>query len=747
MEVGSTADGLAKVAGKPFFQSADGGFQVLPIIMSDSQMMYAAEFRPALNAAPGTEVKITGTYAEYKGRPTIKVTSAEIIIPSDIDGILHWAHKKVKGLGTKSLAKMARAIGPGLAQAMGDPLRLHKQGHLRLSHAEQLALAWMNDIGQNKLYVFLRSYGIRPSCIKNIIAVYGPNCETSIKEDPWQLSCLVGISFETCDKIAQTLKLPMDHPSRITRGIVAAFDDASQREGHTGLPIVALSDRTKRLLNLPEALINAGIDQAVDEGLLYHCPVTDLWGAPDTIDTEYSLAREIARLKQAPGLCTQTEAESAIAAAELDLGITLDRESGQFLAAVRALSEGFSVITGGPGTGKSTIQGVVVNAAKSLRNMSKEKDVCIGAPTGRAAKRLSETTSSQALTIHQMLEFSALEGAFTFKRNKNQPLTARLIIVDEASMLDTYLANSLLEAIKSGSSLVLVGDVDQLPSVGPGQVLRDIIASNVAPVTRLTRVRRTSQGSEIPLAASRINAGLHPVPTPGETLQGVHLVEPTSSEDIPRLLTRIMSDRIKNLNVDPKKDVQVIAAMRKGACGVEALNEVLRQILNPSPVATFSSGGRTFGVDDRIMQTKNDHQRGLSNGDIGEVVSIKKTGDEVEMLVDFGNSLVVNFNHSNSDHLVHARVTTVHKSQGSEFPVVIVIAPHEHARMLDRNLLYTAMTRARKTCILIGERSVIEAAASRSIASKRITGLQAYLTHFLGHSQVQVPSFLQIEAA
>jgi len=187
--------------------------------------------------------------------------------------------------------------------------------------------------------------------------------------------------------------------------------------------------------------------------------------------------------------------------------------------------------------------------------------------------------------------------------------------------------------------------------------------------------------------------------------------------------------------------------MRKGACGVEALNEVLRQILNPSPVATFSSGGRIFGVDDRIMQTKNDHQRGLSNGDIGEVVSIKNTGDEVEMLVDFGNRLVVNFNHSNSDHLVHARVTTVHKSQGSEFPVVIVIAPHEHARMLDRNLLYTAMTRARKTCILIGERSVIEAAASRSIASKRITGLQAYLSHFLGHSQVQVPSFLQIEAA
>jgi len=745
MAVGSAAEGLAKVAGKPFFQSQDGGFQVLPIIMSDSQMMYAAEFRPALNVAPGTEIKISGTYAEYKGRPTIKVTSAEIVVPSDIEGILHWAHKKVKGLGAKSLAKMARAIGPGLAQAMGDPLRLHKQGHLRLSHAEQLASAWMNDIGENRLYVFLRSYGIRPSRIKDIIAVYGPNCEASIKEDPWQLSCIVGISFETCDKMAQTLELPTDHPSRIVRGIAAAFDDASQREGHTGLPMGILAERAKRLLNLPDALVNAGMEQAVEQRLLSHCPVTDLWGAPDTIDTEYSLAREIARLKQAPGLCTQTEAESAIAAAELDLGITLDRESGQFLAAIRALSEGFSVITGGPGTGKSTIQGVVVNAAKSLRNMSKDKDICIGAPTGRAAKRLTETTSSQARTIHQMLEFSAQEGGF--KVNKNHPLDARLVIIDEASMLDTYLAESLLQSIKSGSSLVLVGDVDQLPSVGPGQVLRDIIASRVAPVTRLTRVRRTSQGSEIPLAASRVNAGLHPVPTPGQTLQGVHLVEPTSSEDIPRLLTRIMSDRIKNLNVDPKKDVQVIAAMRKGPCGVEALNEVLRQILNPSPSAIFSSGGRIFGVDDRIMQTKNDHQRGLSNGDIGEVVSIKNTNDETEMLVDFGNHLVVNFNHGNSDHLVHARVTTVHKSQGSEFPVVIVVAPHEHARMLDRNLLYTAMTRARKTCIIIGERSVIEAAASRSIASKRITGLQAYLTHFLGHSQVQAPSFLQTEAA
>ena len=745
MEVGSTADGLAKVAGKPFFQSADGGFQVLPIIMSDSQMMYAAEFRPALNVTLGTEIKISGTYAEYKGRPTIKVTSAEIVLPSDIDGILHWAHKKVKGLGAKSLAKMAKAIGPDLAQAMGDPLRLHKQGHLRLSHAEELASAWMKDLGENRVYVFLRSYGIRPARIKDVIAVYGPNCEASIKEDPWQLSCLVGISFETCDKIAQNLKLLPDHPSRIIRGIAAAFDDAAQREGHTGLPLVVLIDRAKRLLNLSDALISEGIERAVEERLLYHCPVTDLWGAPDTIDTEYSLAREIARLKQAPGLCTETEAESAIAAAELDLGITLDRESGQFLAAVRALSEGFSVITGGPGTGKSTIQGVVVNAARSLRNMSKEKDICIGAPTGRAAKRLSETTSSQARTIHQMLEFSAQEGQF--KVNKNNPLDARLIIVDEASMLDTYLAASLLQSIKSGSSLILVGDVDQLPSVGPGQVLRDIIASQVAPVTRLTRVRRTSQGSEIPLAASRVNAGLHPVPTPGQPLQGVHLVEPASSEDIPRLLSRIMSDRIKNLNVDPKKDVQVIVSMRKGPCGVESLNEVLRQILNPLPPASFSSAGRTFGIDDRVMQTKNDHPRGLSNGDIGEVISIQGKGDEAEMLVDFGNGLIANFNQGNSENLVHARVTTVHKSQGSEFPVVIVIAPQEHARMLDRNLLYTAMTRARKTCILIGERAVIEAAASRSIASKRITGLQAYLTHFLGHSQVQAPSFLQTEAA
>lgn len=727
--MGAPVEGVFKVAGKPFYEAPNGGFQIMPLTYGNGGEIFTAEFRPALKVSPGSSLQIRGTWSSYKGRLTLKVGTAEILPPSNIEGVALWAQKRVKGIGKVTIAKLALRFGNLLPQVMEDPDRLHREGGIKRKLAEQLSEAWTQDLVGNRARAFLRSLGLKRQQSEDVITVYGADCEALVQADPWCLSEIVGIGFETCDRIGQVYGLPLNHPLRIKRGIAAAFTEASQREGHTGLSFEDLLSRAARFLSVGETVIREAFDVAVADGHIQICPITGLWGTSEIQDFEYNLAREIARLRTAEGLCDEVAAVDAITAAEQGWDLVLDRESGQFTAAVSALTEGFSVITGGPGTGKSTVQGVITKAARTLRYMSDDNAILLGAPTGRAAKRLAEMTGMPAKTIHQLLEFSPIEGAF--QRDRNNPLPARLIIIDEASMLDTQLAFHLLSAIKSGSSLILVGDVDQLPSVGPGQVLRDIIGSEAAPVTRLTRVRRTSAGSEIPLAATRINTGIHPLGADNEPLQGIHVIEPKSSESIPNLLSRIMGDRIKNLNVDPLRDVQVIAAMRKGPCGVEAMNDLLSKILNPKPSSSAKFGAVQFGVDDRVMNIRNAHALGLSNGDIGEVVRIDQVEGETWVVVDFGNGLVASFNQDNIDNLVHARATTVHKSQGCEFPVVIVVAPEEHSRMLDRNLLYTAVTRARQFCIIIGQRRVIEASVLRASAAKRQTGLRAYLGEVL----------------
>ncbi len=725
-ELGSEVTCVITFSGREIFRSNDGGMQVLGVTVPGRRPGDVARFKPALDVKPNTRIRIEGTWTLFKGRPTLDVRVAEALTPEGAGGISLWLENvSVKGFGEKTRRKLVLRLGRKLEEAIGDAEMLHREGGLKRPMAEELAAAWNSDIVTSRVRALLRGHGLFPHQVKGVIDAFGDGTEAVVQDNPWAMTSVHGIGFDTCDKIAESLGHPKDHPMRLCFGAVAMVAMAVQKS-NTCLSTAELLRRASRFLKLHQETCGEGLNLALTEGLLVLCPETGMIYQPALLDTERGLAREIARLcSGSPGLCSRSEAESAVEAAEWETRITLDRESGQFEAAVVALCSGFSVITGGPGTGKSTVQGVVVKAAASLRNMSREDAIIVGAPTGRAAKRLTETTGRKGLTVHQMLEFSPQAGRFM--KDRNSPMKSRLAIVDEGSMLDTPLALRLFEAVRSDASIVLVGDVDQLPSVGPGQVLKDLIEAGVVPVTRLTRVRRTANGIEIPIGASRINGGQHPVP-PGESLKGIYLIEPRTQSEIPALLARVMGERISNLGVSPQHDVQVLAAVHKGPCGVEALNDIVRGILNPHPASIVSFGNRSFGVGDRVMNIKNDHARGVSNGDIGEVTDASP-GAEATLTVAFPDQ-TAEYNAGVSDDLVHARVTTVHKSQGSEFPVVVVMVPDDHSTV-DRNLLYTAVTRAKVACVIIGTRMAVANAAARVGASTRITGLRIRLQSLL----------------
>ena len=731
---------------------ADGSIEILEVFMPGRPLGDRAKFVPAIRVKGGTRIRITGRWSTYKGGPSIEVQHAEALTPEGAGGIARWMENAgVTGLGKKTRAKLALRLGARLEQAISDADMLHEVGGLRRPIAQALAEKWNGDIGVNRVRALLRGFDLKPRQVKAALEMFQADTEEIVRENPWILTNVTGVGFKTCDKVAVVMGLPRDHPQRLHYGVVSTLTEASLR-GHTCLTPQDLLNKASWLLGLPANICGPGITSGVEAGDIEVCPETGKIYKAAMIRVERELAREIARLCQGMGgLCGEGEAVTAVEAAEWETGITLDRESGQFDAAVRALSSGLSVITGGPGTGKSTVQGVIVRAAQSLKGMSDEGAIETGAPTGRAAKRLTETTGRKAKTIHRMLEFSPMHGRFM--RSRNAALNARLVILDEVSMLDTSLALSLVEAIKGGTSVVLVGDVDQLPSVGPGQVLKDVIDSDVVPVTRLTRVRRNVVGSEIPQAAQRIRAGQHPVPEGvcPKSVSGVHLVEDKNSSEIPEKLTFIMAERITNLMTDPARgipvdrcrDVQILAAMKKGPVGVEALNDIVRAVVNPNPSASVTVGSRSFGVDDRVMNICNDDARGVSNGDIGEVIEAGRDKDkQPRVVVDFGNGLIATYDGELLDDLVHARASTIHKAQGSEFPVVIVVMPEEHVRMLDRQLFYTALSRAKAHCVLIGNRRVIAAAAAANASAVRSTGLRQRLEALLSAITAQIPQMV-----
>ena len=685
----------------------------------------------------GDRFDIKGVFeANPKGKgENLVIHEISKAVPKTMSQVKRWLEAaQIPGVGPKTIEKIGDAIKDNWHSVVQNPEEMSARTGVYLEVCERISQKWMRDPERNELRAKLVGAGLSRRQTAEILVHFGEEAAEILSQNPWACMGVKGIGFANADLVAKAFDFPMDHPIRREVGLYQAMIDMVEATGSTRISQEVLLSRAHKMLKCPLVMVEESLDDILqrEDGAIVLCEHSGLLAARSIMEVERNLARQILRFlaQGKPVTNSISDAISAIEIAERNTGVTLDRESGQFDAALRALTKPLSIITGGPGPGKSTVQSVICKAAEILMeggNYSPDNPMLsLAAPTGRAAKRLSETSGKPATTLHRMLKLIPDENgqAEEFSR---KPL-GRLVLADELSMMGAWLSLKFFSRLKAGSAAVLVGDADQLPSVEYGDVLRDLIKSGIIETTVLTRVRRTANGVEISQAARNIMNGDHPVPE-GQKLVGVHLVD-VPDEKIPRAIETIMGGRVRNLGHDPFTEVQVMAAMKKDFVGVHALNNMIRDTLFPEERLSTDFCDDKYAVGDRVMALKNDAEREISNGMIGTVIRVHPEKQEVD--INFSetedSAHIISFGRHNSSEIMHARAATMHKMQGSECPCVILVLPKNHERMLSRELVYTALTRAKKDCIIIGERKTIAEACARSNASERISGLIYFLS-------------------
>jgi exodeoxyribonuclease V alpha subunit len=613
-----------------------------------------------------------------------------------------------------------------------EPERLREVPDIGPKRSRLIARAWEEQKQVKEIMLFLHSHAVSTNLAIKIYKQYGDHALEVVQSDPYRLAKdIYGVGFKTADGIAQALGLPKDHPSRIEAGLIYALNEMTD-DGNVFAPRETLTHRAVELLAvdgelIPPALENLARDEHVRPEILPFLSEPALERDARTgrqIEEQageygqlaiyltplyYSETGVADRLRSLAGSLPSRLSDVPPAFVALDPDLSKEQQD-----AIRtALSHPVSVLTGGPGTGKTTAIKALITALDTQR-----KRFALASPTGRAAKRLSEATGRSASTIHRLLGFSPQEG---FKFNLKNPLPIDLLVVDEASMLDLVLANQLLKALEPGTHLLLVGDVDQLPSVGAGDVLRDVIASDLAPVTRLNVIFRQAAGSHIITNAHRINQGQMPIFD--KDSQDFFLFPAEAAEEAADWVVEVTCNRIPSkFGLHPRDEIQVLSPMYRGPAGVTNLNERLQSMLNPTSLKKPEKSlfGQTFRVGDKVMQTQNDYDKDVYNGDIGSVVGINPVQHTLTIKFDTRH---VSYDYSEADQLVLAYAVSVHKSQGAEFPAVVTPMVTAHYMMLQRNLLYTAVTRAKQLCVLVGSRRAIAIAVKNDKVAQRYTAL------------------------
>jgi len=579
--------------------------------------------------------------------------------------------------------------------------------------------AWQEQQQIKDIMLFLQSHGVSASLAIKIFKQYGDKSIQIVRHSPYQLARdIFGVGFKTADQLAVKLGLPTDSPDRIQTGLLYALGNLTN-EGHCFATREQLLTETMPLLDLAKVIIAPEIDKLVSQEALIE--EENALYLPPFFHSENGVARKILKIMTEKGdrlaIFRKINWQLAFAAIDSSGGIQLTDQ--QKIAVQTALTEKVSVLTGGPGTGKSTITGSIIRLLKE-RSCS----VLLAAPTGRAAKRLSETTGLEAKTIHRLLEFKPAEESI-FVRDRENPLDADMIIIDETSMVDIILMNHLLNAIETGSHVLFVGDKDQLPSVGAGNVLRDMIESTVIPVVVLDTIFRQAEDSYIIVNAHRINEG--ELPQFPKDASDFFLFAETDATKAADWVVDLVNERIEQkFGYNSLHDIQVLTPMHRGATGVTALNERLQETLNPGnpQKAEVKHGTRVFREGDRVMQIRNDYERQIFNGDLGVIQKIDT--EEHLVIVNFEERLVP-CEILQLEELVHAYAISIHKSQGSEFPVVIIPLLMQHYMMLQRNLIYTAVTRARKLVVMVGDKRAIGMAVRNNKIASRNTKLKERL--------------------
>lgn len=711
------------------FHNPDTGYTVFDFD-AEGRYLTAVGIFPALTE--GEALTLVGDFkTNAKYGEQFEVTEAVFDAPADVAAIEHFlAGGLFSGIGEVKARAIVERFGAGTLDVIEHtPERLAEVKGISKSGAAAIAASYRETVGIRNAVLFLQKYEIPMKLCLKICRAYGDRTVETVRENPYRLvRDIVGVGFLTADRIARQIGIPEDSDFRIYAGIVHVLREEAGKAGHTCLPREELTEPVLRLLGAGDEdriaravkvmMLNGELtaERTAEEGKEYLALSVNS-------RTENAIAARLCRL-QSGAKATATEVSSEIAHFETQNNVKFHPTQTEAIAA--ALSNGVVVVTGGPGTGKTTIIKCMIElfSARNLR-------VALAAPTGRAGKRMSEATGMDAKTIHRLIGISfSEEGGENAQYNELNPLPVDVVIVDEVSMADIYVFSALLKAMSVGTRLILVGDKDQLPSVSAGNILADVIASGLFPVVSLTEIYRQSADSLIVYNAHRINNG--ELPVIDNRARDFFFDRKSEPDDALQSVVSLVTARLpKHFGIDPA-DIQVLAPIKKGVVGVEHLNRCLQDALNPSGVARIHKGV-TFRVGDKVMQTVNNYTlvwargsergEGVFNGDIGHILNIAHD----ELFVAFDDGKIVRYAPQDQDELTLAYAVSVHKSQGSEFKAVILVLSGGSPYLLNRNLLYTAVTRAKDLVVIVGTVAVLERMIANRYVAKRYTLLKEYL--------------------
>jgi exodeoxyribonuclease V alpha subunit len=713
------AEALAGLVERVTFHNEDTGFCVLRVKARGQRDLVTVTGHAATIAA-GEWVQISGSWVNDRTHGLqFKAHFLKASPPTTLEGIERYLGSgMIRGIGPIYAKHLVRAFGATVFDLIEQqPARLREVTGIGPKRAEKIIAGWGEQKVIREIMLFLHANEVGTSRAVRIYKTYGVDAVQVISENPYCLARDIrGIGFRTADAIAQKLGIELTATIRVRAGISYALNEATS-DGHCGLPQEALTTLAVKLLEVPGELIGPALDLELQGGDVI----------ADTLDgqrciflaglyrAERSIADRLHTLSAGRPSWPLIDVARAIPWVERKTGLRLAESQMQALRL--AVASKVLVITGGPGVGKTTLVNSILTILRA-----KGVNVALCAPTGRAAKRLGESTGLEAKTIHRLLEIDPKNGGF--RRGKEYPLDCDLLVIDEASMVDVMLMRSLLASLPDKAALVIVGDVDQLPSVGPGQVLGDIIASDAVPVVRLTEVFRQAATSRVIVNAHRINRGQMPELAAVEG-SDFYFVDAADPEEAARKLVTVVRDRIPaRFGLDAVRDIQVLCPMNRGGVGARSLNIALQDALNPPGGAKVERFGSTYGAGDKVMQVVNDYDRDVFNGDLGIVARIDVEQGELVATFD-GRDVTYRF--GELDELSLAYATTIHKSQGSEYPAVVIPLTTQHYTMLARNLLYTGVTRGKRLVVLVGQRKALAIAVRNEGARRRWSKLRDWL--------------------
>ena len=716
----STLDGtLTRI----IYRHPESGFTVARIHTTDGAE--ATAVGELWGIPEGTPIRLRGAWVDDRkfGRQ-LKVAGYQVRSPETLVGIEKFLGGGIiPGIGPELARRMVAKFGPRTLEIVEkEPDRLTEVDGIGASRASKISAAFAEHRHVQDVMVFLRGHGVTAAFAGRIVRKYGKDAVRVVKENPYRLTEVWGIGFRTADSIAEKLGWARDAPARLQAGLVFVLGDQVE-DGHTHVPENVLFDRGAEILGVAREKLLPALETLERGGSVTREVLGDRGRTASlaaVTQLEIEAAEAFAALCRTPARVVALDVDQAVAEVEIAANLQLAPQQKQ--AVIAAAVDKCVVVTGGPGVGKTTIVRAIVELASRMR-----RRFSLAAPTGRAAKRLAESTGREAITLHRLLEYNPQTGAF--QRDEDAPLDADLVVVDECSMVDLALFRALVVALPPRTQLVLVGDVDQLPSVGAGAVLADVIASGAATVVRLTEIFRQAAQSKIVTSAHLINQGEVPdldaaASSSGAATSDFYFVSREEAVAARETVVEMVAERIPaRFGFDRMTGVQVLAPMHRGELGTTALNVALQARLNPAgeDKPELSRGERAFRLGDKVMQLKNDYDRNVYNGDIGIVERVDP--DAAKLWVALGDGRTAEYERADLDQLVLAYAVSVHKSQGSEYPAVVIPLATQHFMMLGRSLLYTAVTRGKRLVVIVGSRRAVGMAVRNATARARYTWL------------------------